>query len=216
MNQSPRWIDFSGLPEELNTKASPHGWATFKRLLELDCLQNPESPDIIREPVDKLAQSLGLPSVLIRQILESLIDLALVKAYLPTQDMEEALFQIRTPLPTPISWKDIPIDDGGQLGADSPLRLRYTQVADENMEETPKIRQILHWYTELCGLKLNTQITEDLMEIEKQFELEEIRNAFETAKRNKRRSLRSVFKILYEVKDTPKPGTSNDIPDKGE
>jgi len=206
-NQTPRWIDYSGLPLKLNQEISPLAWTIFKRLMELDSLANSE-PDVFSEPLERISQTLGLQTKEIRDTLLSLKEQGYIECYLPETDLEPAFFNIMIPLSTPVSPMEIPIECGGLNGATEPIRLRYHAIPQLEGNES-KFKQILHLYFDLCGLKLNSIILDDLKELERQFALDKIKSAFEKARKNKARSLRPVFAFLYgkEIKESKKKKT---------
>ena len=195
MNQSPRWLDYSGLPQNLHQEISPCAWFVFKRLMELDILSNLE-PDVFKESIENISQTLGLQAQEIRDTVIQLMEKGWIECYLPETDSELAYFKINIPIPTPISPLQIPIEQGGLQGSSELIRLRYYTLPQYDENEN-KFKQILHLYYDLCGLKLNSLVLDDLKEIERQFDLEKIKFAFEKAKKNKARSLRPVFHILY-------------------
>lgn len=203
-NQSPRWLDYSGLPQKLNQEISSIAWSIFKRLMELDALANSE-PDVFSEPLDRLSQTLGLQTDEIRVTLLSLKERGYIECYLPETDLEPAFFKIVVPLATPVSPLNIPLEEGGLQSSAEPVRLRYYAIPQLDGNEN-KFKQILHFYFDLCGLKLNSLILDDLKELERQFDLDKIKSAFEKAKKNKARSLRPVFAVLYgkEMKEIKK------------
>lgn len=205
MNQSPRWVDYSGLPDLLNREVHAFGWACLKRVMELDGAANPE-PDVIQEPIERMSLALGIPADSVREALEALTEKGYIEAFLPETDLEPAFIKIVIPLPVPISPLEIPPEDGGLKGLSQPIRLRYFDpVEEEESGDDSKFQQILHLYFELCGLKLNSLVVDDLKEIEKHFEMDKIKDAFQKAKRNNARSLKPVFRILYGARKKAKP-----------
>ena len=56
---SPRWLDESGLPAELNRNIGPGAWEVFRRLTELDVVEN-LFPDWFSVQLDSLAERSGL------------------------------------------------------------------------------------------------------------------------------------------------------------
>ncbi len=203
-NQTPRWVDYSGLPQKINRENSPLAWSVLKRLMELDALVNSE-PDVFSEPLDRLSQTLGLQTEEIRVTLILLKERGYIECYLPETELEPAFFRIIVPLTTPVSPLNIPLEEGGLQGSTEPIRLRYYTIPQIEGNEN-KFKQILHFYFDLCGLKLNSLILDDLKELEQQFDLDKIKSAFEKAKKNKARSLRPVFAILYgkEIREVKK------------
>jgi hypothetical protein len=204
INNSPRWVDYSGFPQKINQEISNLAWPVFKRLMELDSLANVE-PDVFSESIERFSQTLGLQAEVIRVTLLALKEQGYIECYIPETDLEPAFFNITVPLRTPVSPRSISIDLGGLQGASEAVRLRYFAPPLLEGNEN-KFKQILHFYFDLCGLKLNSMVLDDLKELERQFDLDKIKAAFEKAKKNKARSLRPVFAVLYgkEIKEPKK------------
>jgi hypothetical protein len=194
-NQTPRWLDYSGLPQKLSENISKQAWPLLKRLMELDSIANQE-PDVFQEPLEKIIISTGLSLEEIRDTLLALKEQGYIECYLPDTEQELAFFKVVTPMQTPISPLEIPMEEGGFQGSIEPLRLRYYSPPQLD-ESISKSKQILHLYFDLCGMKLNSLVFDDLKEMETQFPMEKIRDAFEKAKKYHARSLRPVFGILY-------------------
>lgn len=193
----PRWIEFSGLPQQLVDQFGLDAWVVFKKLIELDCLANPQ-PDLFRESVARIAQMTGITSDRVRQLLESLRNLQYIECYLPENDLEPVYLKIRVPISTPISPGKIPYADGGTFEAPESVSLRYDHVPEPvKLEDGTKFSQIMHWYFDLCGMKMNDIILADLKELESNFDISKIKSAFEKAKQNNVRSLNYIFKQLY-------------------
>jgi hypothetical protein len=202
--QFPRWLEFSGLPQKIAQQMGSDGWLTFKKLVELDCLANPQ-PDLFNDSIARIAQMTGLEPARVREILETLRDLQYIECYLPETDTEPAYLKIRFPIPTPVAPKEIPFIDGGLFGANEPRTLRYHHPPEPaKLENGSKFAQILHWYFDLCGMKMNNIILDELKELETNFELDQIKTAFQKAKLNKVRSLNYIFKQLYALTTTKK------------
>jgi hypothetical protein len=204
----PRWIEFSGLPQKIADQLEIDAWLVFKKLIELDCLANPQ-PDLFKESVTRIAQMTGIPSTRTRQLLESLRDLQYIECYLPENDLEPVYLKIRVPVATPILPVKIPFTDGGMLDAPESVPLRYDHIPEPvKLENGTKFSQIMHWYFDLCGMKMNDLILEDLKELESNFEINRIKAAFIKAKQNNVRSLNYIFKQLYApLKKDKKPKT---------
>ncbi|MDI6783823.1 MAG: hypothetical protein QME64_06990 [bacterium] len=195
--QFPRWLEFSGLPQKISQQIGLDGWILFKKLIELDYLANPQ-PDLFNESIARIAQMTGLEPGRVRETLESLRDLQYIECYLPETDSEPVYLKIRFPIQTPVKPSEIPFADGGLLGAIESFSLRYHhQPEPAKLENGSKFAQILHWYFDLCGMKMNNLILDELKELETNFELEKIKPAFQKAKQNNTRSLSYIFKQLY-------------------
>lgn len=205
--QFPRWLEFSGLPQKIAGQLGIDAWLTFKKLIELDCLANPQL-DLFNESIARITQMTGLAPGRVREILESLRDLRYIECYLPENDVEPAYLKIRFPIQTPIAPTEISFADGGLLGAIEPITLRYYHpVEPAKLENGTKFAQILHWYFDLCGMRMNTIILDELKELETNFELDKIKAAFQKAKQNNVRSLSYIFKQLYTPVKEKKPKT---------
>ncbi|MCX7919039.1 MAG: hypothetical protein N3A72_05415 [bacterium] len=206
MTQFPRWLEFSGLPQKIAGQLGVDGWLILKKLIELDCLSNPQ-PDLFYEPIERIAQMTGVASSRVRALLESLRELEYIDCYLPETDAEPAYLKIRSPISTPIKPTEIPFADGGLNGATDPITIRYYHPAKPvKLENGTKFAQILHWYFDLCGMRMNNIILDELKELEANFDIDKIKAAFQKAKQNNIRSLNYVFKQLYAPlkKDKPK------------
>jgi hypothetical protein len=204
----PRWIEFSGLPQKIVDRLGIDAWLVFKKLIELDCLANPQ-PDLFKESVARIAQMTGIAPERVRQLLELLRDLQYIECYLPENDLEPVYLKIRVPISTPLAPGKIPFADGGVLGATEPITLRYDHIPEPvKVEDGTKFSQIMHWYFDLCGMKMNDIILADLKELESNFDISKIKAAFEKAKQNNVRSLNYIFKQLYApLKKDKKPKT---------
>ena len=213
--QFPRWLEFSGLPQKISQQIGLDGWIIVKKLIELDCLANPQ-PDLFNESIARIALMTGVEPTRVREILESLRDLQYIECYLPETDREPAYLKIRFPIQTPVKPSEIPFADGGLLGAIEPIRLRYHHPLEPaKLENGSKFAQILHWYFDLCGMKMNNIILDELKELESNFELEKIKAAFQKAKQNNARSLNYIFKQLYALTTTKKRKNQNTKEKKG-
>ena len=193
----PRWLEYSGLPQKIAEQIGVDGWLTFKKLIELDCLINPQ-PDLFNESIARIAQITGIKPSQIRCILETLRDLQYIECYIPETDAEPVYLKIKVPVKTPIDPVEIPFADGGLKGANKLVLLRY-QLQPESViqEDESKFTQILHWYFDLCGMKMNNLILDELKELATNFALDKIKSAFQKAKQNNVRSLNYIFKQLY-------------------
>jgi hypothetical protein len=203
--QFPRWLEFSGLPQKLADQLGIDAWLVFKKLIELDCLANPH-PDLFKESVARIALMTGIPPARTRQLLESLRNLQYIECYLPENDLEPVYLKIRVPLSTPTPPAEIPYADGGIQGAPESIPLRYDHIPEPvKLENGTKFSQISHWYFDLCGMKMNNLILEDLKELESNFDIDRIKAAFLKAKQNNVRSLNYIFKQLYAPVKEKKP-----------
>ncbi|MFH0793651.1 MAG: hypothetical protein V2A74_06415 [bacterium] len=193
----PLWLEFSGLPEFLNRKAGKLGWAVFKKIVELDCDRNAE-PGTVEIALNDLAPRLGVKSEEIRRTVEKIRKAKALRLFLPENDEEEALFEVRQPLPCPILPEEVQRQRPHPgLGESAPLR--YCKPASAALEtEKPKVvEEIVDRYFSTIGLKMNSFILDELRVIAGRFSPERLRRAFDRAEKLEIRSLRWVVRELY-------------------
>jgi hypothetical protein len=84
-------------------------WTVFRKIVELDC-ERSRRPDTVEIPLDRLAERCGLKTSTCRRILEGLRRERTLIMFLPEVEEEEALFQIRVPLQTPVPFDQVARD----------------------------------------------------------------------------------------------------------
>lgn len=205
----PRWLEESGLPEELNQKAGPLGWSVFKKLLEIDCERN-VFPGWVAVTMAELSRWCGIDEETARITVEKLIESERIR-YRPlseTADSDE--YSIATPLETPLDDKEIRERLKARGWSVKPLRFRYG--APGEVEDAFQYTQNL--YHEVFGARMNPNIASDLREIAENFELYRIREVFEAAKRERVKSLSWVLTQLYRGERTDFIGPDRGGPEK--
>jgi excisionase family DNA binding protein len=113
----PKWLEFSGLPLQLNKKYGPEAWPVFKKIIELDFeLGKPKDRKIVTS-LDELAERVGYSEKSTVRILECLNSHDLIKFDQKKKNLLE--ITVVTPLKTPKLVLDIGFEKGGIKGAPS-------------------------------------------------------------------------------------------------
>jgi hypothetical protein len=206
-SKSPRWLEYSGLPEYLRELIGTCGWTLFKKIIELDCFQN-YNPDTVKVTIKELCRVSGVPTEEAHELLEKLVELEYIKAFLPDSDEEEAWINIVIPINTPRKPDEIRKEHGGLLGLDDKTaELRYTVKVEKEDSPDEIFNEVQHLYFTTCGSRMNQFVLEDLQEMAREFSIEEIRAEFGRAKKRKNKALKGIIRKLYErrMKDMPLP-----------
>ena len=187
------WLEWSGLPAELN-RARNGAWPVLRKLAELDCRANRE-PGGIEVSAEELAERCGMAVDAIGKCLEVLRKRALLKYYLPEEPSEAGLLEIITPLPTPLSPKDV-----AQRVHSATLRdtsaYRYTRVAVASSADTAKVQAVVDLYLNHLSQRMNSLVLEQIQIAARRFELEEIERIVQRADRHNLRNMGWVIKEL--------------------
>ena len=191
----PRWLESTGLPEQLNHEVDPQAWIVFRRLVEEDLAQNlfpdwvdyscldwPTTCGIERESGNRIFRSLGEKGLIeIRDLGES----------------EEFLqYKVASPLPVPKSPQEI-LAALEQLGL--PTEPEIWRYWEENRGET-KYEKILRLYEMTCGLKMSSRIIEDLVELAEQYPYRQLEKGFAAAREEGVTALGWIRKYLKRVR----------------
>lgn len=110
----PKWLEFSGLPRQLNEKHGAEAWPILKKLIEIDFEQGKPADRKIIFDVAEIAERTGYSEELIERVLGKLIKNDYVK--LCEKDGKRAI-TIVTPIKTPRLILDISFEHGGIKGA---------------------------------------------------------------------------------------------------
>jgi hypothetical protein len=187
--RSPRWLEFSGLPQKLSREHGSVAWVVFKKLCEIECESN-LVPDWFSVSRANLSGSTGLG----RQ------DVARTVAVLEKEGLVEAQkvgegwrVRIRTPLPVP-RGEAVIRDKLRACGIDSiHVRLRYLG----NDTSADRFAKVLELYESVFGARVTSQVVDELREIAEDFELPAIEEAFEEAREQKKTNFYWVLNRLY-------------------
>ena len=197
----PLWLELAGLPAAMNKAArSPAAWAVFCKLVALDCQRAPAAGIPIVIPIRNLADSCGIAPAAARRILGTLRRKKWIAAFLPDNDEEEALFQIKAPLPAPLTPEQVK-QAHPSLFTDPTIPLRYETSGQaeegEPAAEDPALHEIIDLYFNTISMKMNSFILDELRLVRQRFELPLIRRIFQRAKNHGIDSMGWVLRELH-------------------
>jgi hypothetical protein len=191
----PTWLEWSGLPLHLNEKIRIGAWSIFHKIVELDCERN-RTPDAVEISVTELATRCGVNAKTCRRLLDGLRKQRVIIQFVPESDDEPALFQVRVPPETPISFEEV-------AKAHPELRLlervgnaRYARAETPVDPEDPSVRRVVDLYLDEIGLRMNSFILDELIFIAQRFPGREIERTFRQARRHERPSLAWIAREL--------------------
>lgn len=191
----PVWLELSGLPAALAEKArTANTWAVFRKIVELDIVANPARPGLVEVSLGELAERTGTDVAKIEKAVAAMRKLALLRAFLPDTEEEAALFQILTPIPTPLSPEEVRARHG-DLFLEGEWPPRYAvEVPEEDQEGDPKanetkIKRVVDLYLNTFSMKLNSLILEQLQMISERYDYDLIEKVFQRARKAEARSL---------------------------
>lgn len=198
--RSPLWLQYSGLPEWLNQKVSRSAWTVFKTVVELDCARN-SKPATVEVTVAQLARLCGLDAPVVARTLEGLRKKKCLALFLPEHPEEEALVEVKTPLPLPRPLEEIRAEFPFNR-LDRKVRLRYGQEegreeGDRESRPAPALQRVLDLYFNQVGFKMNSFILDELRLVAQRFPLEAVEKTFARAAKHDIRSLGWVVRELY-------------------
>jgi hypothetical protein len=197
---SPKWLEYSGLPELLAQKIkSGAGWPLFKKIVELDCEKN-SAPGTVEISLEELQKRCGVAPETTRKAAIALRKLKLLACFIPDNDEEAALFRVVTPLQTPRTAEQIRLEDAHlfENGADY---MRYYDDCMAGKQEDlptndPDLKEVVDLYFDTIGLKMNVFILDELRMLPQRFTMQEVRSVFRRARKNEIRSLHWVIQEL--------------------
>lgn len=187
------WLEWSGLPAELN-KVKSGAWPVFKKLVELDVRAH-RVPGTVEVSLGELGERCGLPAESVAKVVEALRRKQYIRCFIPDSEEEEGLFEIRLPLRTPL-----PAEEVAQRIPDPHLRdssaYRYTRENSEETVNEKKVQEAVDLYFNLLSGKMNTFILDQIEIAASRFALDEIRLTMERAARHNVRDMGWVIKEL--------------------
>lgn len=196
----PLWLELSGLPMHLNEIGkSAYVWTVFKKIVELDCIDNPTVPGYIDVSMDVLAARTGLDHAKIQKSVKAMRKAGVVRAFLPEENEENALFQIITPIPVPTPLQDIR-DNHLDLFIDSAWPPRYgVAVAerDESDDQHGKVKRVADLYMNIFSMRMNPIILDQLQMISDRYDEALIEKVFHRAVE---RGAQTLSFILSEIR----------------
>lgn len=125
----PRWLLYSGLPEELYNKLGPHAWPIFQCLIMLDCRFNRDRPGTFDQSFEEIAALVGIKSrTTVWKYIKALERDNRIWARRGKSKRSKSTFKIVSPIKTPKHPKDIHALDGGLLNRKGKTpHLRYAE-----------------------------------------------------------------------------------------
>lgn len=192
----PVWLELSGLPLHLNeTSKLNYAWSVFSRIVQYDMARNPRQPGIVEISTSELATACGLDFSKIGKAVKGMRKAGVLRAFLAETEEEEGLFQVITPIPTPIE-----ADKVRALHPDyfheCPWPPRYAieaQPIDEDesdpQSDREKIKKVAELYLDVFSMKINPLVLDQLQLISDRYEYQLIRKIFLRAREGEARSL---------------------------
>lgn len=216
----PAWIERSGLPRHLAEACkSPHPWWVFRKVVELDIEAN-RLPGTVDIALDDLGARIGLSGDQVAAAAKKLRKPGVLRSFLPDNTEEGALFQVVTPLPTPLDWVAVKEahDDLRELpeaafryavaGAEAPPR----EGAPVEEFDT-RLREVTDLYLGLVSMRLNTFVLDELWLIATRYDLGLIRKAFARARAKQVQNLGWILReIRVEAGAAKKAGETKTAP----
>ncbi|MFZ2959901.1 MAG: helix-turn-helix domain-containing protein [Candidatus Ozemobacteraceae bacterium] len=111
----PKWVEYSGLPAQLNREIGPEAWSVFKKLVELDFEKGEREDRKILLDISDLAERVGYSIETVERIISALRECKFLRA--GHERKLGAWVSIVTPLHTPRLVLDISFEHGGVKGA---------------------------------------------------------------------------------------------------
>lgn len=194
--QFPMWLEYSGLPSMLTKEVRTGAWSVFKKLVEIDCMNNSVEPDTFEVSVEELSELVGLKPATVRNILIKLRRKKLIVCYLPEEDGEKGLFKINVPLSTPISARKVKRKYAHLF----PPGKDFFRYADKHITESdgddPELQELIDIYLNTIGLKINVFVVDELRLIKERFDFGVIKEIFAQARERGIKSLRWIVRRL--------------------
>jgi hypothetical protein len=190
----PLWLEYSGLPELINTRIRKGAWSVFKKVVELDCAVNVD-PGVVSISLRELAERTGLSPEIVQRCLNGLRKKKIVACFIPDNFEENALLRIVVPLKTPLSPDKVKKEKSDLFPPGEDF-FRYFDHRAIEPQDDEILQEIIDLYFNSLGLKMNLFILDELRLIRQISNLSDIRRVFETARRLEIKSLRWVMRQL--------------------
>ncbi|MGM0599925.1 MAG: helix-turn-helix domain-containing protein [Candidatus Rifleibacteriota bacterium] len=113
----PKWLEFSGLPTQLNQKYGPEAWPVFKKIIEIDFEQDKPSDRKISINIPEFSERVGYAESLVNSLLNKFVKNNLLKV--EKKNKKEIFVIVTTPIKTPKLILDISYEKGGVKDAPS-------------------------------------------------------------------------------------------------
>ncbi len=181
----PRWIEYSGIPNQIVQTIGVECWIAFRKLIELECDQN-LTPDWFTFHIDHLSEFTGLSKDSLLSSLAKLEEEGWIERTDTEFDVQNA--RISVPMEAPADENQI----REKLGS-AYIILRYNQ----NLAALQPTEIVVFLYQMIFGVRFNPRIAEDLEEIANSYDMGLIYDVFAEAHRKKAKSLSWVKTHLY-------------------
>lgn len=198
------WIEYSGLPAELN-KARANAWLVFKTLLEIEARRPAAGGEPAFEVAPaELALRCGLDPEALVKLLDVLRKRKLIRLFLPESPDEPALVAIVAPLPVPLAQSEIAarIDDPR---ARNPALWRHAAPPPAALDESA-VQRVADLYLDHLSQRVNAFVVEQIEMAVARFPLPAIERMIERAARHNVRTMGWVIKELIREERTAKAG----------
>lgn len=110
----PKWLEFSGLPAQINNKIGPEAWPVLKKLIELDFEQGKPADRKIIFDISEFVERVGYSQPKIEFILTQLVEAEYIRF---SEKNGQIAVIVITPIKTPRLILDISYEKGGIKGA---------------------------------------------------------------------------------------------------
>lgn len=197
----PMWLELSGLPAAMNDAAKLQAaWSVFCKIVALDCQRNPSSPSHVAISLRDLGEACGITPGAATRIAQSLQKKKWIACFIPDNEEEEALFQVKVPLPTPTPAEQLKQAHPG-LFPNPEEPLRYESSTEESTREAdpsdPILHEVIDLYFNSISMKMNGVILDELLLVRRRFELALIRRIFARAKKHGITSMSWLLRELH-------------------
>ena len=203
----PDWLFHCGLAERLREETgSPLAWFLFLDLVTLDCSRNP-IPGVVELTLKSWESRTGMEGKSLLSTIKKLRKAGLVRCFLPDNEEESALFQIITPLSTPIPWRTVwdahYAGESTNLGGSPGQLLRYAETPltpefSTGVVQQNKFQQVLDLYLNLVSMKLNQFVQDELLLISEFYDTKMIRKMFLRAREQQIQNLGWIIRQIRE------------------
>lgn len=192
----PLWLELSGLPEKVNEVAkAPYAWGVFRKVVELDMAANALRPGLVETPPAELAARCGLDEKKLDKAVKGLRKAGVLRAFLPDHGEESALFQVITPVPTPLTPDDVRAAHP-ELFVEALWPPRYAvevpeqgDTPGEELRGEEKVRRVVELYLNTFSMRLNSIILDQLQLMASHYDVELLERIFQRALKREARSL---------------------------
>ena len=146
----PRWIEESGLPEQICKEIGPEAWTLFRKLVEVEVEAN-LMPDWAGAGPEDLSRWTGLAE----GRLQATLDLLRASGLIELRDSAYIVsFRIQEPLPVPAMEGDVRERLARRVAAPIGMYLRYLTLLDGD----DRVQRVMHLYQCCFGVSFTPRI----------------------------------------------------------